>query len=210
MHLPAMAAVRLGRTPCRAISAIAGYCGPTRQTCPGRHMIVDCGSATLDIASFHVGDGDRPIGIYAASVERLGADACAAYQAARDTAGLSKRFSLPGTLRFQRDLGTLQIGGSTLSPEKRYPYQVVLIGGGIAGDVHGPLFDGMAPAFSLPFHRPAIDRHLALADGADASRLILADGLARDLINIPEISMPGDRQFVPLPPQPETVTKDQV
>ena len=94
---------------------------------------------------------------------------------------------------------------------RRYPYKVVLIGGGMAGEVHAPLFDGMEPAFARPFHRPTLDPDLDSHDGVDPVRLILADGLARDPNELRAVAaMPRDRPARAGPCAPEPITKDQV
>jgi hypothetical protein len=59
--------------------AVAGYCSATRHYLGG-HMIIDCGSATFDVVTFDLDQRThRPIGVYGARVENLGADACALY-----------------------------------------------------------------------------------------------------------------------------------
>lgn len=172
--------------------AIAGYCSGPRYH-RGAHMIVDCGSATLDIASFHLGDSRWPVGIYAAGVEPLGADACAVYRragASADDCSAAARYHehmvYGGTLAharaaFQRDA------------DRRYPYQVILIGGGTDGPIHSQLFDRMTGAFQRSFHRPELDRALICEVGAQAGRLVLADGLAHAPFDLREVAMPRDR-----------------
>ncbi|WP_205012836.1 hypothetical protein [Sphingomonas panacisoli] len=189
--------------------AIAGYCAGPRPY-QGAHVIVDCGSATLDIASFHLGNGPWPIGIYAAEVGPLGADACVAYQAAG-----AGEDDCRGAVRFQEHrvyADTLEFARSGFSQDddRRYAYQVIMVGGGIDGPIHRSLFDDMAASFQRPFFRPELDRGLLRDAGASEGRLVLADGLARSPIELREVAMPGDRP----PPQPhsgpEMISKDQV
>lgn len=171
--------------------AIAGYCsGPRHHR--GAHMIVDCGSATLDIASFHLGDSRWPVGIHAAGVEPLGADACAVYQragASADECGAAayhhEHQVYTGTLAFAR-------ASFQQDDDRRYPYQVILIGGGTDGPVHKRLFERMAGAFQRPFHRPELDRGVRCEDGAHPGRLVLADGLAHAPFDLREVAMPRD------------------
>lgn len=189
--------------------AIAGYCAQPRRFA-GAHMIVDCGSATLDIASFQLGSEGGPIGIHAALVERLGADACSLYRRegaaldeCRDAARHQEHRVFCATLDRMR-------AGFSQDEGRRYPYQVILIGGGIGGEVHAPLFDGMARAFNRPFHRPAIGLDLHHEPGADPVRLVLADGLARDPIDLRDVAMPGDRATPAAAARPNMISKDQV
>lgn len=189
--------------------AIAGYCAQPRRYA-GAHMIVDCGSATLDIASFQLGAQGGPIGIHAASVERLGADACAVYRREGAAVADCREAARHQEHRVFRDTLDRIRAGFAQDEGRLFPYQVILIGGGIAGEVHGPLFAGMAHAFNRPFHRPALGLDLDHEPGADPVRLVLADGLARDPIDLREVAMPGDRAPPVASAVPEMISKDQV
>lgn len=174
--------------------AVAGYCSAVRYY-HGGHMIIDCGSATLDIVTFDLDQRTgRPIGIYSASVENLGADACVLYM--RNGASLAdcqqavryqEHFTYSRAARTKRNLFLME--------ERGYPYQVILIGGGVASDVHKPFFESAAAAFEKPFHVPDVDTDLSYDRRCEAPRLILADGLARDPIELHDIALPR-----PLPP----------
>lgn len=189
--------------------AIAGYCAGPRPYL-GPHMIIDCGSATLDIASFQLGNEPWPIAIHAAGVEPLGADACVTYQAAGathdDCRGAARHHEhriFAETLHVaQHDFGQ--------DEQRRYQYQVIVIGGGMSGPIHGPLFDNMADAFQRPFHRPTLDPGLALEVGTQPGRLILADGLARAPVDLREVAMPRDRPRLVADDLPVFISKDQV
>lgn len=189
--------------------AIAGYCAGPRPYL-GAHMIVDCGSATLDIASFQLGDGLWPIAIHAAGVDPLGADACIAYQTAGATEEECRSAARHHEHRvFADTLGHTPIGFSQ-DDDHRYPYQVIVIGGGMHGPVHRPLFNRMEGAFQRPFHRPDLDPALVCDPGAHPERLILADGLARAPVDLREVAMPRDRQKIAPVQLPEMISKDQV
>ena len=189
--------------------AIAGYCAGPRPYL-GAHMIVDCGSATLDIASFQLGNGSWPIAIHAAGVDPLGADACVAYQAAGATEGECRSAARHHEHRvFSATLDQVPIGFGQ-DEHRRYTYQVIVIGGGMHGAVHRPLFDDMEAAFQRPFHRPALDPSLVCQDGAQSERLILADGLARAPVDLRQVAMPRDRPRPVAPNRPDFVSKDQV
>jgi hypothetical protein len=187
--------------------AIAGYCSNARHR-RGPHMIIDCGSATLDIASFGLGAAEWPIGIYAAQVEPLGADACARYLsvgAVEEDCRLAARFHehevFRSTLRKDR-IGFQQ-------QDRKFNYQVILVGGGIDSDIHNQLWRRMEEAFSFKFHRPQLDVSLERDSDSSDSRLILANGLARDPVELRKVAMPEDdeRNITVLP---EMITKDQV
>jgi len=188
--------------------AIAGYCAGPRPFL-GPHMIIDCGSATLDMASFGLGREPWPIGIHAASVERLGADACAVYVGAGATIESCRRAARYQEYAVFRD--TLRRSSSFRQDEQhRFLYQVILTGGGIDSDVHKPLLDSIQTAFHRSFHRPLLDRDLQCEAGTQPGRLILADGLARDPIELREVAMPRDRPVAPDYAGPEMITKDQM
>jgi hypothetical protein len=189
--------------------AIAGYCAAPRHYVGG-HMIVDCGSATLDMASFLLdGATSKPVGIFEARVEALGADACHAYIEAGATAEDCR-----GASRYQEHLvfaKTLERARDRfLQDEGRFPYQLILIGGGVHSEVHEPLLERMEPAFNRPFHRPQLSLGLQYNESCEPGRLILADGLARDPIDLREVAMPRDRPPPPIYQPPEMITKDQV
>lgn len=169
--------------------AIAGYCAAPRFYIGG-HMIIDCGSATLDMASFGLDQRNRPIGIYGALVENLGADACQSF--------LSRGVSVDdceGACRFEEHCvfrETLQRHRTLFEQEDRsFPYQIILIGGGIHSAVHAAFLAKLEAAFTRPFHRPQIAPTLRFNKNCEAGRLILADGLARDPIDLKEVRLPA-------------------
>ena len=188
--------------------AIAGYCAATRHYLGG-HMIIDCGSATLDIVTFDLSQQThRPIGIYAACVENLGADACALYvksgrsvEECRDAARFEEHLVYKRTISTKPSLFGQEDG--------RYPYQIILIGGGIHSKVYKSFLKTLAVAFQKPFHHPAIAPTLRRDPACEAGRLILADGLARDPIDLRGIALPKP----PTPPgwsDPVAPGKEQV
>lgn len=189
--------------------AIAGYCAGPRPYL-GPHMIVDCGSATLDIASFHLGNGLWPIAIHAAGVDPLGADACDAYQKAgvteedcRDAARHHEHRIFVATL----EQAPIAFGQDE---DRCYRYQVIAIGGGIFGPVHRPLLESMEAAFQRPFHRPNLDPSLLCEPGTHPGRLILADGLARAPVDLRQVAMPSDRPASVAPSRSAFISKDQM
>lgn len=172
--------------------AIAGYCycrGPRHYV--GSHMIIDCGSATLDIASFNMRDDDYPLEIYSAGVELLGADACQAYVAAGGAReDCRKAASYHEHQVFVRAAKAARMGFAQ-DVDRKYPYQIILVGGGIDTPIYRELFESREGTFARPFHRPQLDPRLRCDDGTHPSRLILADGLARDPIDLRKVAMPN-------------------
>ena len=188
--------------------AIAGYCMAPRHYVGG-HMIIDCGSATLDMASFLLdGTSYKPIAIYDARVEPFGADSCLGYQDHGSSVEECRRAS-----RYQEHLVYSETHSRATSgfaqEDKGFPYQIILIGGGIHSRVHGPLFQTMERAFHRQFHRPELAPTLDYDKRCEPGRLILADGLARDPIELRDVSMPRDPPPSVYRP-PEMIGKEQV
>ncbi|KHL24155.1 hypothetical protein PK98_15400 [Croceibacterium mercuriale] len=168
--------------------AVAGYCASSRPH-SGDHFLLDCGSATFDIASFRLDPGsDRPAAIYATIVETLGADSCRVYQRHGASAADCRR-----AVEFQdhrsRVLTRDCKGGPTIAARQdgRRGEQVILIGGGIGGPIHGEVVERLQRAFERQFHRPELDRNLQCEERVIPGRLILADGLARDPVELSEV-----------------------
>jgi hypothetical protein len=196
-------------------AAIAGYCSAPRYY-QGGHMIIDCGSATLDMASFYLGEERWPIEIHGASVERLGADACVVYEhngATGEECVKAAQFQEHTVWKRAAQGGN---GGFVLGRDGKYPYQIILIGGGLHGAIHEQMIGTMEPAFRYPFHRPQLSSDLEFDSSVGAGRLVLADGLARDPIDLREVIMPDDRGSPSpnrgggLPYGPGFVSKDDV
>jgi hypothetical protein len=68
----------------------------------------------------------------------------------------------------------------------------------------------MEAAFHRPFHRPQLSLGLQFDEECEPGRLILADGLARDPIDLREVAMPRDLPPLTIYQAPEMITKDQV
>lgn len=181
--------------------AIAGYCRSPRRFA-GSHMIIDCGSATLDIASFNLSNGDYPVGIHSAGVELLGADACQAY-----VGNGGKHGDCRDAARFHEHqvyARAVEIAptGFVQDVHRKYPYQVILIGGGIDNAFYGSMLERFQASFSRPFHKPLLDPRLQCESDSHPGRLILADGLARDPIDLRKVLMPAPPRKGPPPLNP--------
>jgi hypothetical protein len=187
--------------------AVAGYCQAVR-TYVGGHLIIDCGSATLDMVTFdRIPTSRWPIGIHSARVDNLGADACALFLRNGFTEAECK-----DAIRFEehqvfRD--ALQRRPSQFAHDGKYQFQVILVGGGIDAPIHQHFLDRFAQAFDKPLARPTLSQYLIYDERCAASRLLLADGLARDPNDLKAVALPKP----PPPPEwhdPLGPSKDQV
>ena len=66
----------------------------------------------------------------------------------------------------------------------------------------------MEKAFQRPFQRPTITRDISSEPGTNPIRLIIADGLARDPIELRSIVMPGVCPVAPKTAPQEMITTD--
>ncbi len=187
--------------------AVAGYCQAVR-TYVGGHLIIDAGSATLDMVTFdRIPTSRWPIGIHSARVENLGADACALFLRNGYTKGECR-----DAIRFEehqvfRD--ALRRRRSQFAHDGKFQFQVILVGGGIDAPIHQEFLDRFAQAFDKPLARPTLSQYLIYDERCAASRLLLADGLARDPNDLKDVALPKP----PPPPQwydPLGPSKDQV
>lgn len=164
---------------------------------PGAHMIIDCGAATLDIATFTLPiDDGRPLPIHVARVDRLGADACEwAQDAGADHEDCvrachhAERLVHSESVTRKDRTGFSKSGGG-------YAYPVVAVGGGFHSAVHAEFGANLIKALAEPFVAPRLDSRLIRDPAADPGRLLLADGLARDPIQIREWLLPDDQDHL--------------
>lgn len=177
------------------VGLVSGYASGNMR--PGAHMIIDCGAATLDLATFILPTFDgRPLPIHVARVDRLGADACAWAM----VEGVSHEQCVKACQHAER-----LVYGETVTKKDRagfsqqddgYSYFVIAVGGGFAGPVHKRFAELLGRAFSRPFIAPALDAKLERDPTSDPGRLLLADGLARDPIQIRQWLLPDDKDYV--------------
>lgn len=169
---------------------IAGYCRSPRRHV-GAHMIIDSGSATLDMAAFQLTGERWPVGISAAAVELLGADAMRAYcdKGAEwadciEAARYEEHSVYAATMRRDK-LAFMQ------NDRQRYPYQVILAGGGIEGLKMKEMLSTWQTAFERPFVTPELDETLEIEPDTSPGRLIIADGLAWDPDDLRKVLLPS-------------------
>lgn len=168
---------------------IAGYCrGPRHYL--GTHMIIDCGSATLDMATFKLDKSDWPLEIYAASVELLGSDASVTYcNAGATTEDCARAARYQDYQVCSRSIQLNRTGFSQTDGGK-LGYQVILAGGGIANPWIASMLEKWQLSFERDFVRPRLDPNLKCEMGFTSERLVLADGLARDPVDLKRVSLP--------------------
>lgn len=181
------------------VGAIAGYqASPSRRY--GPHMLIDCGSATLDIVTFTDRQNVEEMPAWAASVETLGADAIRAYR----NAGRASDVCL-GAINYQehrvcmRTRAHRRDGTAFSQANGVYPYQVIVTGGGIDSPLHSDWLERIEQHFQSRFVRPELG-DLACETGCKNERLIIADGLARDPFDLRKLTLPD----------PETIDTNQL
>lgn len=177
------------------VGLVSGYSkGGAR---PGAHMIIDCGAATLDIATFTMpADDTRPLPIHVARVDRLGADACEWAQ----SGGADHRDCVRACHHAERLVHSKTVTRKDRAGfskgEAGYAYPLVAVGGGFMSRVHAEFAANLAKALSQPFVSPGLDSRLIRDPLLDPGRLLLADGLARDPIQIREWLLPDDQDHM--------------
>lgn len=174
------------------VGAIAGYqASAGRQD--GAHMLIDCGSATLDIATFSDRKNDEVLPVWAARVETLGADAVRAHLAAGRKEEVCRR-----AIDFQEHCVWKQTkkhhgdGDAFGVVGEQYGYKVIAIGGGISGPTHSAWLNKLEKTFKSGFVHPDLGE-LDKEQNCDDGRLIIADGLARDPFNLKQLSLPDPK-----------------
>ena len=170
---------------------VAGYM-LTPERAGGPHIIVDVGAATLDVATFHIPDGEYPLEVYETGVALLGAQAleCASVagvpeQTFRAACQAHTSSVLSKTFRTKNYTFLPGEGGSSKP--------MIYVGGGRLTSLHQAIFKGYADAYLAPRRSPEVERWLERDLKTDAGRLLLAWGLAQDpaVEAIPRIRPPS-------------------
>lgn len=174
---------------------VAGYMLTPEKAC-GPHIIVDVGAATLDVATFHIPDGEHPLEVYESAVELLGAQAleCAMAvgmpeQTFRAACHAQTHGVLSQTFR-TKNYSFLPGEGGPTKP-------MIYVGGGRMTPVHQSTYESYSRAYLAPMRSPGVGRWLERDLETDQERLLLAWGLAQDpgTDSIPRIRPPS--QIVP-------------
>lgn len=169
---------------------VAGYM-LTPERAGGPHIIVDVGAATLDVATFHLPDGEYPLEVYETGVALLGAQAL---ECARAAGVPEQTFRAACQAHTSSVLSkTFRTKNYTFLPGEGGPSKpMIYVGGGRLTSLHQVVFKGYADAYVAPRRSPEVDRWLERDLNTDAGRLLLAWGLAQDpaVEGIPRIRPP--------------------
>lgn len=168
---------------------IAGYrASPDHRT--GPHVIVDVGASTLDIATFHIPEGDHKILVFMSAVGLLGAEAL---RTARRVDVPDKTFrsacahQTDHVLQFTRQRKDIDF-----QYENGIPKPLLFVGGGRLTDVHNPLYKNYSNALEAPRRTPEPGANLSYDRNTDFARLLLSWGLAQEDLDLPLIKPPSE------------------
>jgi hypothetical protein len=157
---------------------VAGYM-LTPEKAGGPHIIVDVGAATLDVATFHIPDGEHPLEVYESGVELLGAQAleCAISMGVPEpTFRAACQAHTHGVLS-----RTFRTKNYSFLPGEGGPTKpMIYVGGGRMTKLHQSTYEGYARAYLAPMRSPGVGRWLERSFATDQERLLLAWGLAQD------------------------------
>ncbi len=171
---------------------VAGYM-LTPEKRGGPHIIVDVGAATLDVATFHIPDGEHPLEVYESAVELLGAQSLACALAADvpertfRAACQAQTHAVLSRTRTMKDYSFYAGEGAPTKP-------MIYVGGGRLTPLHQSTYEGYSRAYLAPMRTPGVGRWLERDLKTDQERLLLAWGLAQDpgTDAIPRIRPPSE------------------
>lgn len=168
---------------------IAGYkASPDHRR--GPHVIVDVGASTLDVATFHIPDGDHKVSVFMSSVGLLGAEAL---RAARRSEVPDPTFRAACAQHTRHVLSTTFLRkDSDFFPLNGIPKPLLFVGGGRLTDVHDELYSNYPNGLEAPRRTPAPGANLQYDPGTDFARLLLAWGLAQEELELPILKPPSE------------------
>lgn len=168
---------------------IAGYkASPDHRR--GPHVIVDVGASTLDVATFHIPDGDHKVLVFMSSVGLLGAEAL---RAARRSEVPDPTFRAACAQHTRHVLSTTFLRkDSDFFPLNGFPKPLLFVGGGRLTDVHDELYGNYPNGLEAPRRTPAPGANLQYDAGTDFARLLLAWGLAQEELELPILKPPSE------------------
>jgi len=168
---------------------IAGYkASPDHRR--GPHVIVDVGASTLDVATFHIPDGDHKVLVFMSGVGLLGAEAL---RASRDVAVPDPTFRAACAQHTRHVLSTTFLRkDSDFFPQNGIPKPLLFVGGGRLTDVHDELYSNYPKGLEAPRRTPAPGSNLRYDTDTDFARLLLAWGLAQDELDLPQLKPPSE------------------
>jgi hypothetical protein len=168
---------------------IAGYkASPDHRR--GPHVIVDVGASTLDVATFHIPDGDHKVLVFMSSVGLLGAEAL---RAARRSEVPDPTFRAACAQHTRHVLSTTFLRkDSDFFPLNGIPKPLLFVGGGRLTDVHDELYGNYPNRLEAPRRTPAPGPNLQYDMATDFARLLLAWGLAQEQLELPVLKPPSE------------------
>ena len=180
-------------------AVVAGYSG-TKERHMGPNVVIDCGAATLDIATFILrpGEGQDAFSTFEAEVATLGAEAWRWAKRAGETEDdflvachdLQRSVFLPTQHhRAPKEFGT------NPATNKR-DVQLIAVGGGMNAKIYRTFTTPLATVYGRPQLSLSAPEKLKCVAGTDYSRLVLADGLARQPFDIPKFRKPSEIEDV--------------
>lgn len=167
---------------------IAGYkASPDHRR--GPHVIVDVGASTLDVATFHIPDGDHKVLVFMSAVGLLGAEAL---RAARGADVPDPTFRAACAQHTRHVLSTTFLRkDSDFFPQNGIPKPLLFVGGGRLTDVHDELYSNYPKGLEAPRRTPAPGANLRYDADTDFARLLLAWGLAQEELDLPLLKPPS-------------------
>lgn len=161
---------------------IAGYkASPDHRR--GPHVIVDVGASTLDVATFHIPDGDYKVLVFMSSVGLLGAEAL---RASRRSEVPDPTFRAACAQHTRHVLSTTFLRkDSDFFPLNGIPKPLLFVGGGRLTDVHDELYSNYPNGLEAPRRTPEPGTNLQYDTSTDFARLLLAWGLSQEELELP-------------------------
>lgn len=172
-------------------AAISGYANEPFAR-DGAHILIDVGASTLDVVAFNLVERER-VAAFAADVNLLGA---AALEAARSDGFTDVLFRRACFEQYDRVFNYAR--HPRVAPRnfdaglRRYPVQLIAIGGGCKTSVHNDFIKRIHPTLGdLKILHPSPPAHMTRLK-CDASRLLLAYGLTSDIPEQLELRRPSE------------------
>lgn len=180
-------------------AVVAGYSG-SRERHMGPNVVIDCGAATLDIATFILrsGEGQAAFSTFEAKVATLGAEAWrwAKGEGVTEDDFLDTCHDLHAAvfLPTQDHRAPREFGTDPATNKK--DVQLIAVGGGMNAKMYRTFTKPLAERYGRQELHLSAPEKLKCIEGTDYSRLLVADGLARRHFDIPEFRKPSEIEDV--------------
>jgi hypothetical protein len=176
-------------------AVVAGYAG-SRERHMGPNVVIDCGAATLDIATFILrpGEGQAAFSTFEAKVATLGAEAWRWAKGAGITEDdfLLTCHDLHADVFVPTQDHRAPREFRTDAATNKKDVQLIAVGGGMNGKIYRTFTKPLAARYGRQELHLSAPEKLKCIEGTDYSRLLLADGLARQHFDIPEFRKPSE------------------